>query len=282
MADNELDTFLGAENEPVPDAVEELLGVPSEPEQQQEQAAAPEPEKTGDDDEPAPVGTMAALQDERNKRRDWKEKAVRAETERDELRKQLEEAKRFAQQPPPPQQYHPPQQPQQYIPDPTQDPRGFIDWQQRQLLNERLNMSQIQVQREFGAEVVAAAAAEFKAAMVDNPALEAELHQQIHPYDWVMQQVQKGKPEGWLKQQVEVARMRRELEADPAGFRAKLRAEFEAEMNATQPAAPINQAAPVSPAARLNPSLANVRSAAPRASGAWAGETPLKELFRNG
>ena len=133
-------------------------------------------------------------------------------------------------------------------------------------LIERLNISEMQLRREIGPEKVDAAIAEFKQAAAQNPALIPALYQQPDPY-------------AWMAKQVETMRLQREIGNDPSGYRAKLeaeiRAKLEAEMQAAQPAAP----APVSPAARLAPSLANARSAAPRASGAWAGPTPLQDIF---
>jgi hypothetical protein len=138
---------------------------------------------------------------------------------------------------------------------------------QQDLLNERLNISQAAAQREFGAEAVTAATEEFRQAMEKNPALRAQLYQQLDPYNWVMKQA-------------EVIRMQREIGDDPKAYREKLiaeeRAKWEAEYSGTA-----QQAAPVSPAARMAPSLANARSAAPRSNGAWSGPTPLSDLFPN-
>jgi len=255
MADTELDSFLAVKDEPVPEAP----APEPEPEEQEtetgdESDADPEPEVEA----PKPGERTVPLAALEKQRRDHKERAARVEGELAAVRRQLEEMQRAAQQPP--------QQPQapQFI-DPVQDPQGYHALIQREMMNERLNISQAAAQREHGAEAVAAAAEEFRQAMQQNPALREQLHQQLDPYAWVMKQS-------------EAMRMQREISADPAAYRAKLRAEIEAEMQATQPAAPV----PVSPALRLNPSLANARSAAPRASGDWAGPTPLGQLFRNG
>lgn len=257
MADNELDAFLGGDKEPAPEVQPEPQAPEPEQETQEEpQDAEPQVE---DEDEAEPTGTLAALQHERNKRRDWKEKAIRAETERDEVRKQLEAFQRAQQQPPAPQpqQYQPPPQPI----DPVQDPAGYHAQVQQLMLNERLNMSEMQLRRELGPEAVDAAITEFKQAAAKNPALMPALYQQPDPY-------------AWMAKQVEVMRFQKEVGEDPAAYKARLRAEWEAEQSAVQPAAP------VSPAARLNPSLANARSAAPRATGAWAGPTPLEDILR--
>lgn len=260
MAETELDTFLGPKDEPVPEAPPEQPA----PEAPQPEAEPPEstPKPEAETQEPE-SGTvpMRVLHDTRRERQDWKEKAVRAETERDELRRQLEEAKRAPVAPPvPQQQYQPPAQI-----DPVSDPAGYHAHVQQLMLNERLNISEMQLRRDLGPEKVDEAVAEFKQAAAKNPNLMPQLYQQPDPY-------------AWMAKQVEVLRMQREIGEDPAGYRAKLeaevRAKIEAEMQATQPAE-----RPVSPAARLAPSLANARSAAPRASGAWVGPMPLEQMF---
>ena len=261
MAENELDAFLGGGGEPAPEAPPAPAPEPQEQEQPDEDEgdAAPEQDE-GEDAAPAPkpgerTVPLAALE---KVRQDWKEKAVRAETERDELRRQLEEAKRVAQQPP--QQY---QQPPPL--DPVQNPEAFVERVQQVVLNERLNASEMMLRREIGAEAVDAAIAEFKQAAQADPSLFPKLYQQSDPY-------------AWMAKQVEVLRVQREIGDDPAAYRARLRAEIEAEL-AARGDAPLPPQAPVSPAARLPPSLANARSAAPRSNGAWSGPTPLSELF---
>lgn len=254
MADNELDTFLGAEKEPVPEAPPEPAPQP-EPEEIEE---APDEAPAEQDDappEPRPGERTVPLAALEKQRRDHKERAAKLEGELAEVRRQFDEMKRAAQQPPP--QQHQPQQPI----DPVQDPAGYHAQVQQIMLNERLNMSEMQLRRELGPEAVDAAITEFKQAMAKNPGLQAQLYQQPDPY-------------AWMVKQVEVMRFQKEVGEDPAAYKARLRAEWEAEQGAAQPAAP------VSPAARLNPSLANVRSAAPRASGAWAGPTPMDDILR--
>ena len=252
MADTELDAFLGAKNEPVPEAQPEPTPEPVEQEQAPEEA--PEQEEAPPAPEPKPgerTVPLAALEAERAQRRDHKERAARLEGELAELRRQFEEAKRA-----PPPQYQPPQPL-----DPVQQPEAFVERVQQVVLNERLNSSEMMLRREIGAEAVDAAIRDFKEAAQRDPTLFPKLYQQPDPY-------------GWLAKHVEVLRMQREIGDDPAAYRAKLRAEIEAELNAA-PEAPR-----VSPAARLAPSLANARSAAPRATGAWAGPTPLEDIFR--
>jgi hypothetical protein len=260
MADtNELDAFLGAGSEPA-SAPEPQQAPPPEPPEQdapdEDEGDAAEPDQ-GDDapPEPRPGERTVPLAVLEKTRKDHKERAARLEGELAELRRQFDEAKRVASQPQ--------QQPQYQQPiNPAEDPAGYRAQVQQDLLNERLNISQAAAQREFGAEAVTAATEEFRQAMEKNPALRAQLYQQLDPYNWVMKQA-------------EVIRLQREIGDDPKAYRERLRAEIEAELNAA-PATP-----PTSPAARLPPSLANARSAAPRSNGAWSGPTPLSELFPN-
>ena len=254
MADNELDAFLGGDKEPVPEVQPE----PQAPEPEQPEEIEEAPEEAPDEDappEPKPGERTVPLAALEKQRRDHKERAAKLEGERDALLRQLEEIKR-AQPQQAPQQYQPPQPI-----DPVQDPAGYHAQVQQIMLNERLNMSEMQLRREIGAEAVDSAIAEFKQAAAKNPALMPALYQQPDPY-------------AWMAKQVEVMRFQKEVGEDPAAYKARLRAEWEAEQSAVQPAAP------VSPAARLNPSLANARSAAPRATGAWAGPTPLEDILR--
>jgi hypothetical protein len=101
----------------------------------------------------------------------------------------------------------------------VQDPAGYHAQVQQLMLNERLNISEMALRRELGPEAVEAVKAEFVQAMRSNPALQAQLYQQPDPY-------------AWAAKQVEVMKLQREIGDDPAAYRAKLRAEIEAEMNA--------------------------------------------------
>ena len=76
--------------------------------------------------------------------------------------------------------------------------------------------------------------------------------------------------------EVERLRLIRKVTTDPAGYEAELRAKWEAEANGGGN----GQAAPrVSPAAKLPPSLANVRSALPRSSSAYTGPQSLDDIW---
>lgn len=254
-----LDDFLNgtAGGEAVSAPEEAAQPVTTEERSQPEGQAAPQPEAPAEG-EAAPERSdgrtvpLAALEGERKARQDWKDRAARAETERDALNKQLEELRRAPQAAPP--------APPQPI-DPVHQPEAFVERIQQVVLNERLNSSEMLLRREIGAEAVDAAIADFKQAAAEDPRLFQQLYSQPDPY-------------GWLAKQVEGIRLRREIGDDPAAYRAKLRAELEAEMGRAEPAGP--------GAPRMAPSLANVRSAAPRSAPVFTGPTPIEDVLRRG
>ena len=254
----ELDGFLKGEEPPDPapaapdpapaptPAVESKPPPPAEPEE-----ADPEPAREGE-----AVIPRRAFEAIRHERQDWKAKAIKAETERAALAKQLEEASAARAEPPPP--------PAPPI-DPAVDPVGFVralaEQTQRDRINERLNNSEEALREKIGAEAVDALIAEFKAEATKNPALVQQLYQQRNPYAWV-------------QKQVETMRLHREIGEDPAAFRARIIAEHEAARQAAEPLAR------VSPAAGMAPSLATARSVAGRSAPAYTGPTPLADILK--
>jgi len=273
MAENEsppnpaLDVFLKgdapAEAEAAPAApVESTPAAPPTVEAKPEPEAA-KPAADADDAHDAPEpedGKIAfqAFERERARRQDWKEQAIRAQTERDELRKQLEEAKKAPPAAPP----APPQQ--REIPNPAVDPQAYVAWAEQERvkaeINQRLNFSEMLVRKELGPEKVAAIIEEFKEAAKANPQLTQQLYAEPHPYEWAAKQV-------------EILRAQREIGTDPAAYRAKIIAEFQAEAKAAE--APPK----VSPAAGMAPSLASARSAAPRNAAAFTGPPSLDDIL---
>lgn len=249
-----------------------LKGTPAPDEPQPVEQAAPEPEakpaetpapKVEDDDEPLPearegepVVPRRALEDERHKRQDWKEKATRAEVERDMLAKQLEELKKAPPAPPPA------AAPLEPI-DPSVDPEGYHRRNMAAHLNAQLNNSELLIRDKLGDAAVDAAVAEFKEASQNDPTLFSKLYQQKHPYAWLMKEVDR-------------MRLQREVGDDPEKWRAaereKMRKELEAEITAKAP--------PVSPVAGMAPSLATVRSAAPRNAPAFSGPPSLDDILQ--
>lgn len=288
MADNpQLDAFLaeGAPQEPAqapatptgtgpsgppesPPADAKPSAAPAAPAKAIEKAAKPE-EPDDDAEPPAPrpgeaVIPRHALEDERRKRNDWKERAVKAETQHQELMRQLEEAKKA---PPPAPQQPPPQM--QPLPDPQQDPvgfaRGFAIQQQQMLLNERLNMSEMMLREKLGPDKVDEYVNEFKQHAERDPTLFGKLYTQTNPY-------------GWMTREVDRLRLQRDIGDDPAAFRSRIeaeaRAKWEQEVAARGPTVP--QGAPVP---GMQPSLANARSVAGRTAQAWTGEPSLEDVL---
>jgi len=278
MADNpQLDAFLaeGAPQEPA--QAPAIPTTPESPPAEAKPSAAPiapakaketAPEPDDDADPPAPIEGEAvvprrALEAERHKRQDWKEKASRAEGELAELRRQLEAAKA---PPPAPQQQPVPTLPQ--LPDPNVDPIGYIQQatvrQQHAMLNERLNFSEMMVRDKIGTEKLDSYVNDFKRAMETDPTLGGKLASQAHPY-------------AWLVKEVDRLRVLRDVGDDPASFRERLvaeeRAKWEAEAAARGPAVP--QAAPLP---NMAPSLATARSVASRSTPAWTGEATEQDV----
>jgi hypothetical protein len=279
---NELDTFL-AENaaqepaqppEPAPSPES-----PAKPEAAPTPSTAPakakeSPKDDADDadtEPPAPqlgeaVVPRRALEDERHKRQDWKERAVKAETQHAELMRQLEEAKKAP--PPAPVQQQPPPQ-MQPLPDPQQDPvgfaRGFAIQQQQMLLNERLNMSEMMLREKLGPDKVDEYVNEFKSHAERDPTLFGKLYTQTNPY-------------GWMTREVDRLRLMRDVGDDPAALRSRIEAEARAkwEQEAAERGPAIPQAAPVP---GMQPSLANARSVASRTAPQWTGEPSLDDVL---
>lgn len=156
-------------------------------------------------------GLLKALGAEREGRQDWKEKAIRAEAERDQLRQQWERTQQGNQ---------PPQQ---------QDPLQVL---QQQIVNERFNNSELMVRDKFADvdEVVGV----FKEAAARNPALAAQMHANPHPWKFAYEE---GKR---LKFATEIGN-------DPEAYRKKVRAEVEAELKAQPTSQSSAPAAPVIP-----------------------------------
>ena len=204
------------------------------------------------------------LERERQRRQDWKARAVEAETKHKELQRQLDEATRRATAAPPPQpqaqpQYQPP-------PDPQADPRGFAQYliqeQQKQLLNERLNMSERMAKKEIGAEKLTKYVEEFRKLSETDATLFGKLYSQPDPYDWLVHEVDR-------------LRLVRDVGSDPAAYRDKILAEGRAQWEREQ-----EQKAPApSPARGMQPSLAGARSVAGRTAGSWSGEPSLDDVL---
>jgi hypothetical protein len=270
MANEQLESFLAGETATVTDAPAPAPQAAPEapapkPEAKAEPAAKPDKAKPEPEDEADAEPTDRLEQDgksyipqqvlerERQRRQDWKARAVEAETRHKELQRQLDEATRRATAPPP--------QP----PDPATNPQGWaqhvVQQQQAALLNERLNNSEMMLADKIGAEKLNEYVQEFRNLANADPTLFGKLYSQPHPY-------------AWLTREVDRLRLVRDVGDDPAAFRAKIEAEARARWEQEAKAQP----AP-SPAAGMQPSLGTARSVAGRTAGAWSGEPSLEDVL---
>jgi hypothetical protein len=229
----------------------------TKPEEPDEDAALAE-HVQGGDNRSVP---FSALEKVRN---DWKSKHAAEKAKADLLTQQLEEFKRQQAAPPPQQQ---PQVQYQPPPDPAIDPVGAFRYlqmeHQRNLLNERLNMSEALITDKIGKPELDKYVADFKTHADNDPSLWGKLYGQASPY-------------AWMTKEVDRLRAHADIGDDPAAYRARVaseeRAKWQAEMAAQQ------QTQQVSPAAGLPPSLATARSVAGRSAPVWTGETSLEDM----
>lgn len=224
------------------------------PEQQapepQEQPQQPPPEEPGAAAPPAADAVkqvpFEALEQERNERKDWKAKAIRAEAERDQWRQRYETA----------QQPQPQQQPQE------------VDPMQRQVArmeNVVLNASERAARRDHGAETVDKAWQRVQQEFGQNPALYQQIVGAADPWDQV---VQHGKRLLAMD----------EIGSDPVAYRKKVEEEIRSQLVAT--AAGNNPQSQQTTAPRLPESLAGARSAGARGT-TFTGPVPFETLFPN-
>lgn len=275
MADKstELDAFLGApEPEPAP---------APEPKQDAAQPdAKPDAEPPDKADDDAPVTTspdgrtvpLAALEAERAQRRDHKGRADRLEGEVAALRRQFEEAKQAAQHPPQP-QYQPPPLRALTREDIEANPMAVLERAQQiaeaeanARFSDKLDLSEEALRDKIGDEAVDQLQADWKVMLGENPTLSYELRKERNPYKAAHKLV-----EAW--------RLQRDIGTDPEAYKARLRAEWEAERGAQQQEQPLNPGPPGATLPRMAPSLATARSAAPRGSAAWSGPQSLDDIL---
>lgn len=285
---DELDSFLkeGTRPEGAPAAVEAPPEPPASetppaeskaPEAAPEAAAkAPETKAEPEDEEVAPhAGSdnrtvpFSALEKVRN---DWKSKYAAEQARAELLTKQLEEAKR----PPPAPSAPPPQQDHVVtLPDFNTDPRGFMVGlaiqHQRELVNERLNISQALLTDKIGEEKVQQYVNDFKAFAEQDETLYKQLYNQAMPYQWMTREVDRR-------------RMHREIGDDPSAFEARIREKVLAEIAAggsNGQSAPQGQMTPRGPGLPAQPpSLAGARSVAGRSSHAFTGPPSMDDILR--
>lgn len=168
---------------------------------------------------------LAALEDERSKRRDWKDKAIRAETELKLYREQVQRGT--------------------YQPGEQQQPMDPMQAFESRIQNMTLNASETMARRVHGTDAVDKAFETFQKAVAVNPSLHQHAMQQADPWDFV---VREGKRLAFLE----------EVGDDPAAYRTKLEAEIRASLDPnaapkTTPATPASLASARSSAARTAP-----------------------------
>lgn len=217
-------------------SLEQVLNPQPEEPVVQPEASQPDtgaaPEGNGEPTAPETHSThvpLAALEAERKGRQDWKEKAIRFEEELKQLRNA--------------------QQQQQYS---QMDPMVAM---QQQVINERFNTSEMlarQAYKDLDDKVNV-----FMEAAKANPALQAALHQQKHPWEFAYK---------------EGARMLmlQEVGDDPAAYRAKIEAEIRAQLQSQ-----------AQPQVNVPTSLNGARSVAQRSAPTWTGPTPLDNILGN-
>jgi hypothetical protein len=238
-----------AESKPATPAPTPGTPATKEPEHEDDDIAA----LAGSDNRTVPFSAFEKV------RNDWKSKAAAADARAEELRRQLDDLKRM-QAAPPPAAVEPPPPPPDVAKDPQAWAANFTREQQRMLLNERLNMSEAMVAERIGREDLDKYVAEFKQAATKDPLLFKQLYNQASPYAWMVQEMDRQ-------------RQRAEIGDDPVAYKARLRAEWEAEQQA-------GNGPRASPAAGLPPSLANTRSVAGRTQSTFTGPLPLEEILR--
>ena len=270
-ANDKLEAFLSSEagdNRPATEPQEAPKPEPQQPDPDKgkEPVAPSEPQQEGDDDEPVRAARpgeaavpQAALIDERAKRHQWREEAARYKAQAEEREKQAEdlrkrlEALEQRQALPPQPQY---QEPAFQWADPQTDPHTYNA--QREMM-QRANISEMMMRREIGAEATQKLIAEFHDLARTDPLLMQRVRMELDPYDFA-------------RREVERQRVLREVGDDPTSYEKRLREKWEAEQAAKTPAIALPQN---TPPPNMPPSLASVRSAAPRGAPQWSG--PLSD-----
>lgn len=217
-------------------------------EESQAQEASPEVEVQEPQGEPTSPSTdkhvpLAALEAERNQRKDWKEKAIRAEAERDALRAQYERAAQPAQQ--------------------EERPVDPIQVMQQRMIDQHYNTSMLLAKQSY--KDLDEKVEVFMEAAKANPALVAAMQQQPHPYEFAYREAER-------------IMLQKEMGNDPSAFRAKIEAELREKILAEMGQAP--QSAQASGAPRIPQSLAGARSSAARTAGAFSGPPSLDDILK--
>jgi hypothetical protein len=184
---------------------------------------------------------LAALEAERQGRKDWKEKALRLEGEMKVYRDREQRDQAHQQNPQ------------------DQAPIDPIQRMQEQLINERLNTSEMLARAKY--PDMDEKLALFEDACKQNPALGLAINSQRHPWEYVYKEGER-------------LALQKEIGTDPASYRERIKAELLKEM---QEAVPV-QASATAPV-RLPQSLAGARSTAARSAPAFTGPTPFDQIL---
>lgn len=231
-------------------------------EQPGEQEQASEPERQGEQAEGQKTVPLAALHAEKQKVKRYTEEVAdfrQKLASQEAMLQQLLAAQQRAQQP------VQPQEPPDFYADPSRAVHHEVQPYFAQMQQRMDMLFQNVAEQKHGADAVKSAISEWEALAAQNGISPAEIEMvagSANKFDAVV---------SWQKQ--------REILKDPDGFKsrieAELRAKIEAELRGQQGA----------PAIRTNPTvmpsnLSTVRNVGSRSGPAWAGPTPLQDIFK--
>lgn len=208
--------------------------------------ASDAPPASGQDPHTVP---FAAYRDERDKRKDWKARAIRLEEQMAQVMRERAAATAQAEKPAP--------KPER--PDLLADPEGYSRYVEHQLriqpIKIRRELSEAAVRREHkdAGELLD----EFAAVARANPSLVDHMDRQLDPARWAYDYAMRS-------------RAVREISADPEAYRARIREELRKEMS--------DSTVVTTPSPSLPVSLASARSTSPR-TGPGSSAPSFEEAF---
>lgn len=279
MAD--LNEIMDGRNTPEPDHVPAPQASPEPP---QAPPAAPSPSEPAPEEDPV-SGLRKALDEERGKRRRYKEELAGVRDELASMRRELMQSLQSAQQQRQPQT--PPLPPPDWFVDPDAAfharLRGEVEPLQRTFDQQvqgirqetqatRHDVSRMVAEQAFGSERVDGAYGAFQEFERSNPQAAAFEAQRIlaakHPWGELVQ---------WHKRQAVL----QEVGEDTAAYRERVRQEVLSEFQQQQQPAPAgNGAAPQTQARVMPGNFAQGRNAGQRSTPQWSGPKPLSEIFK--
>lgn len=225
-------------------------------------AAEPEPDEDGETPSPDERGHVPfkAYQAERRKRQDYKTQAAVQTEAVKRLEAQLAAANAGKAPPAQTRQAAAPA-----VPNPVEDPEGFVAHTGAMLERQRLFQSEALVREHYGDEKVNAAFEVFKEAVTLNPKLYAETMAKQSPWSHVVKMADSLKESNALQKE------------GPDAYRARIVAEERAKWEQERSeGAPVTQGTATPAATKLPPSLAGARSGGnSRGAPTFSGPTPL-------